>query len=141
MDEDGRLHTRIRRLPRDDWQMLIVDHHPDQAYIAWDTYLSNQARIGTNIRPQAHQPGTGAVREGCALLQGLAACGRCGRKLAVHYNRDYSTPGYHCHGRNLAEGRAQRCLSIGGIQIDQAVVEAFLAALDPRRGGGGPGRR
>ncbi|MGZ4617482.1 MAG: hypothetical protein ACXV3F_01885, partial [Frankiaceae bacterium] len=27
-----------------------------------------QARIGTNIRPQAHEPGTGAVREGCALL-------------------------------------------------------------------------
>jgi len=51
--------------------------------------------------------------------------------LAVHYNRDYSTPGYHCHGRNLAEGRAKRCLSIGGIQIDQAVVEAFLAALSP----------
>ena len=64
-------------------------------------------------------------------MQGLAVCGRCGRKLAVHYNRGYSTPGYHCHGRNLAEGRAQRCLSIGGIQIDQAVVEAFLAALTP----------
>ena len=131
VDEEGRLHARIRRLPMDDWQVLIMDHHPDQAYISWDTYLANQARIDTNIRPRTHQPGTGAFREGCALLQGLAVCGRCGRKLAVHYNRDYSTPGYHCHGRNLAEGRAQRCLSIGGIQIDQAVVEAFLAALTP----------
>jgi excisionase family DNA binding protein len=131
VDEDGRLHTRRRRLPMDDWQTLIVDHHRDQAYITWDTYLANQARIDTNIRPVAHEPGTGAVREGCALLQGLAVCGRCGRKLAVHYNRDYSTPGYHCHGRNLAEGRAERCLSIGGMQIDQAVTEAFLAALTP----------
>ena len=131
IDEDGRLHTRRRRLPMEEWQTLIVDHHCDQAYLTWDTYLANQARIDTNIRPQAHEPGTGAVREGCALLQGLAVCGRCGRKLAVHYNRDYSTPGYHCNGRNLAEGRAERCLSIGGMQIDQAVAEAFLAALTP----------
>jgi excisionase family DNA binding protein len=129
VDEDGRLHTRRRQLPMDEWQTLIVDHH--NGYITWDTYLANQARIDTNIRPQAHQPGTGAVREGCAVLQGLAVCGRCGRKLAVHYNRDYSTPGYHCHGRTLAEGRAARCLSIGGIQVDQAVTEAFLAALTP----------
>jgi DNA invertase Pin-like site-specific DNA recombinase len=129
LDEQGRLHTRRRQLPMDDWQTLIVDHH--DGYISWDTYLANQARIDTNVRPQAHEPGTGALREGCALLQGLAVCGRCGRRLAVHYNRRYSTPGYHCHGRNLTEGRAERCLSVGGIQIDQAVTEAFLAALTP----------
>jgi DNA invertase Pin-like site-specific DNA recombinase len=131
LDEDGQLHARRRQLPMEDWQVLIVDHHADQAYITWDTYLANQARIDQNTRPQRHEPGTGALREGCALLQGLAVCGRCGRKLAVHYNRDYSTPGYHCHGRNLAEGRAERCLSVGGIQIDRAVTEAFLAALAP----------
>ncbi len=131
MDQDGQLHTRRRQLPMDEWQVLLTDHHPDQAYISWDTYLANQARIDANIRPRAHEPGTGAVREGCALLQGLATCGRCGRKLAIHYNRDYSTPGYHCHGRNLAEGRATRCLSVGGLQIHQAVTEAFLAALTP----------
>ena len=131
IDEGGNVHTRRRQLDMDDWQVLIVDHHADQAYTSWDTYLANQARIDKNIRPQAHEPGTGPLREGCALLQGLAVCGRCGRKLAVHYNRGYSTPGYHCHGRNLAEGRAERCLSVGGIQIDQAVTEAFLAALTP----------
>lgn len=131
LDQDGNVRTRTRRLAMEDWQVLITDHHPDQAYISWDTYLANQARIDTNIRPQAHEPGTGAIREGCALLQGLATCGRCGRKLAVHYNRRYSTPGYHCHGRDLAEGRASRCLSVGGIAIDQAVAEAFLAALTP----------
>ena len=131
LDKDGQLHTRRRHLGMDDWQVLIVGHHPGQAYISWDTYLANQARIDNNIRPQAHEPGTGAVREGCALLQGLATCGRCGRKLAVHYNRDCSTPGYHCHGRNLVEGRARYCLSIGGVQVDQAVTEAFLAALTP----------
>jgi DNA invertase Pin-like site-specific DNA recombinase len=128
---DGQLHTRTRHLAMDDWQVLIVDHHKEQAYISWERYLANQARIDKNTRPQAHEPGTGALREGCALLQGLAVCGRCGRKLAVHYNHDYSTPGYHCHNRELAEGKAKWCLSLGGLQVDQAVSEAFLAALAP----------
>ena len=52
----------------------------------WATFEANQARIATNTRPQAHQPGTGAVRESVALLQGLATCGRCGRRLAVHFH-------------------------------------------------------
>ena len=80
---DGALRTRRRTLPRDQWEVLIPDHHP--GFIDWDTYQANQARIGTNIRPQASEPGTGAVREGSALLQGLATCGTCGRKLAIFY--------------------------------------------------------
>ena len=71
------------------------------------TFLANQERIGSNIRPVAHQPGTGAVREGCALLQGLATCGVCGRKLAVYYDgRHHNTPGYYCTGTgNLVDGK------------------------------------
>jgi len=35
------------------------------------------------------------VREGCALLQGLAICGTCGRKLAIYYDGPVkTTPGY-----------------------------------------------
>jgi Recombinase len=81
LGEDGQPRVRQRRLPRAEWEVLITDHH--RGFIDWDTYQANQARIGQNIRPTAHQPGTGAVREGCALLQGLATCGVCGRKLAV----------------------------------------------------------
>ena len=83
LDPGGALRQRSRRLPRDQWEVLIPDHHP--GFTDWDTYQANQARIGANIRPQASQPGTGAVREGCALLQGLATCGTCGRKLAIFY--------------------------------------------------------
>ena len=42
-----------------------------------------------------------------------------------------STPGYHCANRTLVNGRGERCLSVGGAQIDQAVTAAFLAALEP----------
>ena len=89
--------TRRRRPGRDDREVCIPEHH--QGFLDWDDYLANQQRIGRNIRPVAHQPGTGAVREGCALLQGLATCGTCGRKLAVYYDgRQPNTPGYYCTG-------------------------------------------
>ena len=129
--EDGQLRVRQRRLPRAEWEVLITDHH--RGFIDWDTYQANQARIGRNIRPTAHQPGTGAVREGCALLQGLATCGVCGRKLAIFYDGPAkSTPGYYCTGTGeLVDGRGTRHLRIGGVAIDTAVVEAFLAALQP----------
>jgi DNA invertase Pin-like site-specific DNA recombinase len=129
--EDGQMRVRQRRLPRDEWEVLIADHH--RGFIDWGTYQANQARIGRNIRPTAHQPGTGALREGCALLQGLATCGICGRKLAVFYEGpSKSTPGYYCTGTGqLVDGRGTRHLRIGGLAIDTAVVEAFLAALQP----------
>jgi len=73
------------------------------------------------------------VREGAALLQGLAVCGRCGRKLMVHYQgrRGHRSPAYHCPSSQLAEGRGLWCLRVGGTQIDHAVAGALLAALTP----------
>jgi DNA invertase Pin-like site-specific DNA recombinase len=128
---DGHLRARERRLPQDEWEVLITNHHP--GFIEWDTYQTNQDRIGGNIRPQPHQPGTGAVREGAALLQGLATCGRCGRKLAVFYRGPAkSTPGYYCNGTGeLVDGKGVRHLNVGGQAIDAAVAETFLAALSP----------
>jgi DNA invertase Pin-like site-specific DNA recombinase len=128
---DGALRTRRRKLPRDQWEVLIPDHHP--GFTDWDTYLANQARIGANIRPQASRPGTGAVREGSALLQGLATCGTCGRKLAIFYRGPAKTvPNYYCQGpADLVDGRGARHMNVGGQGIDAAVAEAFLAALQP----------
>ena len=128
---DGALRKRRRTLPRDQWEVLIPDHHP--GFTDWDTYLANQARIGSNTRPQASQPGTGAVREGSALLQGLATCGSCGRKLAVFYRGPAKTvPNYYCQGSaDLVNGRGSRHMNVGGQAIDAAVAEAFLAALQP----------
>ena len=83
--------------------------------------------------PQASQPGTGAVREGCALLQGLATCGKCGRKLAIFYAGPAKcVPNYYCQGSaELVNGRGARHMSAGGQAIDAAVAAAFLAALAP----------
>jgi hypothetical protein len=71
------------------------------------------------------------VREGAALLQGLATGGKCGRRLHTHYTGRNASPGYHCAGKDIVSGRGVYCLNVGGVQIDQAVVEAFLKALTP----------
>jgi DNA invertase Pin-like site-specific DNA recombinase len=129
--DGGQLRARRRKLPQDQWEVLITDHHP--GFIGWDTYQANQARIGQNIRPERSQPGTGAVREGAALLQGLATCGDCGRKLAVFYRGPAkSVPNYYCHGSaELVDGKGSRHMNVGGQAIDAAVAEAFLAAVSP----------
>jgi DNA invertase Pin-like site-specific DNA recombinase len=130
VDEHGELRSRKHVLGPQEWQVFIKDHHP--GYIDWDTYETNQAIIDANIRPQAHQPGTGAVREGCALLQGLATCGVCGRKLAVYYDGPTkSTPGYYCATGRVTNGRASYHMRVGGLAVQKAVTDAFLAALEP----------
>ena len=107
---------------------MISEHH--KGYNDWATYEANQARIDTNIRPRPHQAG-GAVREGNALLQGIATCGHCGRRLRTHYRGRNTTQSYHCAGKNIVNGRGVYCLSVGGIQIDNAVSNAVLEALTP----------
>ena len=128
VDEKGRVRSRTRKLPREQWQVLIADHHP--GFIDWETYEANQARIASNTRPRRHQAG-GAVREGAALLQGIARCGRCGRHLRVYYQGRASSPGYHCPASTIVNGRGSYCLRVGGRQVDDAVAKAFLAALTP----------
>ena len=100
--DDGTIKQRVRQLPIAEWSVLLPDHHP--GYIDWPTFQATQARLRSNTHPTPHAGG-GPVREGSALLQGIAVCGRCGRKLRTHYRGRNSTPGYHCAGKELANGR------------------------------------
>lgn len=104
----------------------IQQHHP--GYIDWPAFEANQSRFDSNTRPQPHQSG-GAVREGSALLQGIIVCGHCGRRLHVHYRGRNSTPGYHCSGKDLVNGRGVYCLTLGGLAIEKAVTDAFSKRL------------
>jgi len=117
-------------LPREEWEVLIWDHHP--GFIDKPTFERTQAQLASNNRPRAHEPG-GAVREGQALLQGIAVCGRCGRKLKVHYQgrRGRKSPAYHCPGSVLVEGRGQWCVRVSGVRIEEAITGALIQALTP----------
>jgi DNA invertase Pin-like site-specific DNA recombinase len=128
IDEAGQVKKRTKRLPQSQWAVLIHDHH--KGFIDWKTYEMNQARIAKNTRPVPHKT-TGAIREGAALLQGLATCGKCGRRLKVYYQGKNSSPGYYCAANNIVEGRAKYCMRVGGVKIDNVVAEAFLNAITP----------
>jgi len=107
--------------------VLIWEHHA--GYIDRAMFEQNQLRIAQNAwrAPQA----TGAVREGSALLQGIAVCGRCGRRLNVHYDRGRQQRADHLPGTVLADGRGGSCLRVGGVALDEAVAGALLEALTP----------
>jgi hypothetical protein len=117
----GVRRKRIRHLPRSEWQVLIPEHHP--GFIDWQTYEANQARLASNTRPGPHKVG-GAVREGNALLQGLASCGHCGRRLHTHYRGRNSSPGYHCPGKILVAGRGDRVEHRSRRPLDDLVLQS-----------------
>ena len=128
IDETGQVKKRTKRLPQSQWAVLIHNHH--KGFIDWKTYEMNQARIAKNTRPVPHKT-TGAIREGAALLQGLATCGKCGRRLKVYYQGKNSSPGYYCAANNIVEGRAKYCMRVGGVKIDNVVADVFLNAITP----------
>jgi hypothetical protein len=75
----------------------------------------------------------GAVRDGPALLAGLVACGRCGARMTVHYQRGAGgrlRPVYVC-AREKADYGARQCQQIAGSCVDGYVTGLLLDALAP----------
>jgi len=131
LDENGNPRMRHKKQNMEDWQVIIHDHHA--AYISWDQYLKIQNQIAENTSPPRSQAAR-AVREGSALLQGLARCGNCGRSMYVAYHGQgkSSYPYYICNVAYRSLGLAKHyCQSIGGRRVEQAVSDALLQALAP----------
>jgi len=113
-----------------DWPVLIQDHHP--AYICFEQYLRNQERLRKNsvmTGSSTDESHAGAAREGRALLQGLARCGHCGRRMYVNYGgqRSARTLQYRCSRIRALPAAGAECQLVGGKRIETTVVEAFLA--------------
>jgi DNA invertase Pin-like site-specific DNA recombinase len=83
--EEGRLVRRQRGHARaaEECSVFLPDHH--EGYIAWDTYQENLRMIRRNAQWGNGDESVAAVRAGQGLLAGLLRCGRCGRRLHVHY--------------------------------------------------------
>jgi hypothetical protein len=129
VDAAGKVITRVRELPRDQWAVLIPDHHP--GYITWDAYEANTARLRANWRPPCGQGG-GPPREGRALLQGLLRCGRCGRIMQVSYSGPAGKhPRYVCNRARQLYAGERTCQSIGGIRLEQAILAELFKVLEP----------
>ena len=126
LDAGGTVITRQRRLPRDQWAVMIPGHHP--GYISLDAYDANIARLAADAPRPAGGAG-GAAREGAAWLQGLLRCGRCGRLMQVAYPSG-GGPAYRC-GRAHQMYGARSCQWIGGRRLHETVLDELLAVLAP----------
>src|SRR5436190_21993351 len=75
----------------------------------------------------------GAVRDGPALLAGLVACGRCGNKMTVRYQRGRGGklhPVYLC-SRAKSDYAAAQCQQLAGPPVDAHVTGLLLVAVAP----------
>ena len=125
LDEAQRAVKRVRERPREDWPVLIPDHHP--GYISWEEFEKNQAQIRANYRGPAQ---VGAPREGRSLLQGLILCGLCGRRMGVAYSYGSGTFRDRCVERREQRG-VPVCQSFGAVRLEEAVEALLLEALQP----------
>ena len=107
----------IERLPREEWTALIPQAHP--GYITWEEFEENQRRLRENAHAIGGDRRRSPPREGPALLQGLALCGRCGDRMTVRYHRRHGTlwPTYVCQRRGIARGEPI-CQSVPGRGLD-----------------------
>jgi excisionase family DNA binding protein len=125
----GQVHARDRLVPREQWEVLIPDHHP--GFITWEKYETNTARLRSNWRGPREQPG-GAVREGRALPQGLLRCGRCGRIMQTGYSgAKGNSPRYVCARAKQLYAGERVCQSIGGVRLENTVLDELFAVLAP----------
>ena len=125
---DGR-HT-FQVLPRERWHALIPGAHA--GYIAWAQYEQHQRQLADNAQARGGDRRTFVPREGPALLQGLAVCGRCGNPMSVRYHvrRGRVSPDYVCAGLRSTLA-TPTCQAISGADIDRAMGDLLIEVMTP----------
>jgi DNA invertase Pin-like site-specific DNA recombinase len=112
-----------------EWLACIPNAHP--GYISWERFQENRNILQTNGRgyevARASPP-----REGAALLQGRAVCGRCGRHFRIRYatRRGKQEAWYVCDRAHGARGEPN-CQSIAGPPIDAAIGALVTEQMTP----------
>ncbi len=121
LDAEGTIRSRTVELPREEWTVLIHDHHP--AYISWETHLDIKQRLAANCTNRGARP----PREGSALLQGIVLCGACGHMMTTRYasRRAY----YDCSVSRSNHTQRPGCRSISATAIDAAVSRRLLEVV------------
>jgi hypothetical protein len=118
--ESGRV-----KVPPQEYLAMIPDRCP--AYINRDRFDLNQRRLSENRSRTEYK---GAPREGPSLLAGLVVCGRCHKRMAVHYSGRSQILRYDCM-TGVADARGTCRHTLAGRVVDQLVGEQVLMALRP----------
>jgi Recombinase len=123
--------TEVRtQLPREQWHSLIRDAHP--GYITWADYEDNLRRLHDNGQAYGADRRHGPPREGPALPQGLAVCGRCGGRMTIRYYVSHRevVPEYTCQREGIEHARPI-CQRIVGGALHRAIGELLLETVNP----------
>ena len=125
---EGTKHI-VRKLDCGEWQACIPNAHP--GYISWEQYQQNLKLLASNGRGYELARGS-PPREGAALLQGRAICGRCGRHLRVAYRstRGKQEAWYVCDRAHGYLGDRD-CQSIAGPVVDEAIGALITERMTP----------
>lgn len=122
--------TKVQRARScSDWLACIPNAHP--GYITWERFEENRKLLETNGRSY-ELARSSPPREGAALLQGRAVCGKCGQHMRVRYaaRRGRLDVWYVCdraHGRSAEPN----CQSIAGRPIDEAIAALVVEQMTP----------
>jgi hypothetical protein len=118
-----------RKRPTSDWAACIPNAHP--GYIPWDRYQDNLRLLASNGRGY-DAARSSPPREGVALLQGRAVCGRCGQYMRVRYRdaRGRLESWYVCD-RNTDARAEPNCQSLAGTPIDEALGLLVVEKMTP----------
>jgi hypothetical protein len=86
-----------------------------------------------NATAHGEDRAAGPAREDTALLQGLAICARCGRRMTVRYHtrRSVQVPDYQCMNRCIQDG-GQRCQNVPGGVVDETIASLLFDTLTPQ---------
>jgi len=119
---------RTAQLPQEQWHAHVPNRLP--AYITWEQYRRNQARLAQN---RDRRSKTGAYRNGSALLPGLVTCGKCGYRMQVQYGTAANGKTYPRYVCNQAAGARHEpvCSGMTGPRLDEVVSALTLETLKP----------
>lgn len=129
LDENGHAFKRQRRVPREEWDVFIEEHH--EPYIRKATWEQNVKKIQSNVHwggmITKRSPGNGS-----SLLTGLLRCRRCGHKLQVRYSSSCSTGRYECRsGARRRDSVGPICFSFAAQRVENRVTELLLEVVGP----------
>ena len=126
---DGRV--LIEKLDPKEWTALIPGAHV--AYITWEEFEENERILRDNdILHGMGDLRRSPPREGTALLQGLAICGKCGQRLTVRYHtrRGLRLPTYVCVRGKVERGELS-CHTVAGRALDAAISKLVTDIVTP----------
>ena len=125
---DGKVSARA--VPREQWLAFLPDSHP--GYITPQQFELNERRLLQNAQCYSADRMNRPPREGCALLQGMVICGKCGKRMTLryHYRKKGLVPDYVCQ-RSKITTAGEQCQYIPGRRIDEVIGDLLVEKMTP----------